>query len=372
MAAPGSANPTLTTTTPTLAILDDYLDIASSHFTHIPKTGARRRAPALHDHLVHARAHPFPADLLRQLPNLKLLLATGTQFESFDLAAARDLGIAVAVAPGAGRSDGRATASASARARLDLTKGGSHPTTQHAWALILALARNVAADDAAIKTAPAPAPWQTRLAKGLAGLTLGVVGLGRLGAAVARIAVLAFGMDVICWSANLTQEKADSTAQELGLPVYGPLDDSGADAQTPTFRVVSKQELFAQADVVTLHYVLGDRSRGLVGVPELAAMKPSALLVNTSRGPLVEEAALYDTLQRGRIAGAALDVFDLEPLPRDSRWRSPDWGTGGRSALVMTPHMGYVDEGLMHTWYEETAENVERWLQGKDLLHRLV
>jgi lactate dehydrogenase-like 2-hydroxyacid dehydrogenase len=375
------------TTTPSLAVLDDYLDVAHAHFSHIPPdqlsvTVFRDALPAYtHPHTTAAQRQalidrlapftiistmrertPFPADLLRELPNLKVLLATGTQFETFDLTAAKELGIVVAAAPGKGRTDGRSTI---VRPKLDIKKGGSHPTTQHAWALILALARNVATDDRVMKEGGG---WQTQLAKGLTGTTLGVVGLGRLGAAVARIGVLAWGMRVLCWSENLTQEKANQKAEEMGLPIYGGGPDG---PEAPTFTAVGKEELFRNADVVSLHYVLSDRSRGIVGANELAQMKDSALLVNTSRGPLIDDRALYDALQKGRISGAALDVFDIEPLPADSPWRSEEWGRDGRSNLLLTPHMGYVEEGIMHTWYEETAENLERWLQGKDLLHRL-
>ncbi|KAI1413371.1 glycerate dehydrogenase [Hypoxylon sp. FL1857] len=376
---------------PSMAILDDYLDIAKPHFSHIPES--QLSITAFHDSLpafnhpqtsaserqaLIARLKPFtiissmrertpfPADLLRALPNLKLLLATGTQFESFDLAAASELGISVAAAPGRGRTDGKSEAGRPARPRLDIKRGGSHPTTQHAWALILALARNVAADDAAMKS-PAKR-WQSQLALGLTGTTLGVVGLGRLGAAVARIGCLAWGMRVVCWSENLTQERADRKAEEVGLPAYG---GNALDPEAPTFAAVSKDELFETADVVSLHYVLSERSRSIVGASELARMKRSALLVNTSRGPLIDDAALYDALQKGRIRGAALDVFDIEPLPAESPWRSTVWGTGGRSNLIITPHMGYVEDGIMHTWYEETAENLERWLRGEPLLHRL-
>ncbi|KAI2779951.1 glycerate dehydrogenase [Daldinia loculata] len=375
---------------PSMAILDDYLDIARPHFSHIPKS--ELSVTAFHDSLPsfnHPRTTasdqqtivnrlkpytiissmrertPFPGELLRQLPNLKLLLATGTQFETFDLAAASELGISIAAAPGRGRTDGKLT-SRPARPKLDIKKGGSHPTTQHAWALILALARNVAADDAAMKGATKS--WQSQLAIGLTGATLGVVGLGRLGAAVARIGSLAWGMRVVCWSENLTQEKANRKAEEMGLPVHGGY---ALDPDAPTFTAVSKDELFATADVVSLHYVLSDRSRGIVGKAELARMKESALLVNTSRGPLIDDKALYDALQTGRIRGAGLDTFDIEPLPADSPWRSTEWGTQGRSNLIITPHMGYVEDGIMHTWYEETAENLERWLRGEALLHRL-
>ncbi|KAI0886821.1 glycerate dehydrogenase [Annulohypoxylon maeteangense] len=375
---------------PSLAILDDYLDIAKPHFTHIPSsqlsiTTFHDTLPAFnHPHTTPTNKQalidrlkpftiiscmrertPFPGDLLRALPNLKLLLATGTQFETFDLKTASHLGIRVAAAPGRGLTDGRLSARPP-RPRLDIKKGGNHPTTQHAWALILALARNVAADDAAMK-GPAKG-WQSRLALGLTGATLGVVGLGRLGAAVARVASLAWGMRVLCWSENLTQEKADRKAEEVGVPVYGGY---ALEPEAPTFRAVGKAELFRAADVVSLHYVLSERSRGIVGRRELTWMRGEAILVNTSRGALVDDVALFEALESGRIRGAALDVFDVEPLPVESPWRSTKWGTQGRSNLVITPHMGYVEEGIMHTWYEETAENLERWLRGDSLLHSL-
>ncbi|KAL8350968.1 hypothetical protein RB601_000868 [Gaeumannomyces tritici] len=368
---------------PKLAIIDDYLNTSAAHFAHIPPSQlevttfndtilslddasterlVERLSPFNAISSVRERT-AFPASLLARLPNLELLLTTGTQFEEFDLAAARSRGVVVASAPGLGRTD-----HAGPR-RPDIRSGGSHPTTQHTWALILALARNVAADDAAFRRAGGGAPpsWQTGLATGLTGLTIGVVGLGRLGAAVARIAHLAWGMRVVCWSENLTQAKADAKALELGLS-----PDEGAGGGK-VFRVVDKAELFSSADVVTLHYVLGPRSRGIVGSHELSAMKPTALLVNTSRGPLVDEAALVETLEEGRIQGAALDVYPVEPVPAESPWRRPGyWGQDGRSKVLNTPHMGYVDTVLMNTWYAETAENVERWLQGKEILHRLV
>lgn len=375
---------------PSIAILDDYLDIAHTHFQHIPSDRLSVRVfrdalPAYtHPHTTQAQRQaivdrlkpfdivstmrertPFPAALLKELPNLQVLLATGTQFETFDVAAARELGITVAAAPGRGRTDGKQSKRPS-RPKLDIKKGGSHPATQHAWALILALARNVAVDDAVMKD-PARKGWQTQLAKGLTGATLGVLGLGRLGAAVARIGVLAWGMRAVCWSENLTQEKANRKAEEMGLPIQG----GGPDPNVPTFTAVTKADLFRMADVVTLHYVLSDRSQGIVGAKELDLMKDSALLVNTSRGPLIDDQALHTALEKGQIAGAALDVFDIEPLPADSPWRSQRWGHACRSNLLLTPHMGYVEEGIMHTWYEETAENVERWLEGRDILHVL-
>ncbi|RYC60582.1 hypothetical protein CHU98_g5634 [Xylaria longipes] len=370
--------------TPKLAIIDDYLNTSATHFSHIPPSKVQIttfkdtivplneiEAGRLVDRLrpfdlistVRERT-AFPGPLLAQLPNLKVLLLTGTQFEQFDLETARQRGIAVVAAPGLGRTD-------SVGPRLpNIKKGGAHPTTQHTWALLLALARNVARDDAALKTSGAPGSagtWQTGLATGLTGSTLGIVGLGRLGAAVARIAHLAFGMRVICWSNNLTQDKADEMAIQCGLS-----PDEGLD-RSKTFRVVDKTELFSSADVVSLHYVLSPRSRGIVGAEDLERMKRSALLVNASRGPLIDQAALLSVLENGSIRGAAMDVFDIEPLPYDSPWRRPNyWGRDGRSNVLVTPHMGYVDEGLMNTWYAETAENVERWLDERELLHRLV
>ncbi|KAL6911035.1 D-isomer specific 2-hydroxyacid dehydrogenase [Trichoderma evansii] len=357
---------------PSLAIIDDYLNTSKPHFAHIPSS--RLQITTFKDTInpvneaettrLVERLKPFeaisamrertafPGSLLRSLPNLKLLLATGTQFEMFDLAAARELGIAVVSAPGLGRTD-RLDGTASLP---NIKKGSGHPTTQHAWALIMALARNIAADDALLKTGSG---WQSGLAMSLTGRTLGIVGLGRLGAAVARIGYLAWGMNVVCWSENLTQEKADRTAAEAGLP-------SGV------FRVVGKEELFRSADVISLHYVLSDRSRHVVGVKELEQMKSSAILVNTSRGQLIDQTALLDTLERGAIRGAALDVFDIEPLPLFSPWRRANyWGEGGRSRLITTPHMGYADEGLMNAWYAETAENIDRWLEDREVLHRI-
>lgn len=185
-------------------------------------------------------------------------------------------------------------------------------------------------------------------------------------------------MNVIAWSENLTQAKADEAAEGMGL-------------ERGTFKAVSKAELFQQADVISLHYVLSPRSRGIVGAGELGMMKRSAVLVNSSRGPLIDESALLETLQKGGIRGAALDVWWQEPLPQDSPWRK----YSGKSELVMSPHMGYVNEGelgvlvvmwilcfcygcstdaragTINRWYEEQAENVRRFIAGDDLLNRL-
>jgi lactate dehydrogenase-like 2-hydroxyacid dehydrogenase len=380
----------MASTTPIkVAILDDYHDIAAQHFARIdrskidltvfndtlpayshPKTSDADRKALIE------RLKPFSVlstmrertaltgDMLRQLPNLKVILANGGKFESWDMDAIKDLGITVCAAPGKGRTDGKGSGQSSRS--LPVKKGGGHPTTQHVWALILALVRNVSADDAVVKGKGVKADWQTELAIGLPGKTLGLVGLGRIGSHVARVGMLAFGMKVVCWSANLTQEKADQLAEDAGLPTTGG-GMTGDDEKT--FKVVSKEELFRVADVVSVHYVLSERSRGIVGTQELEWMKPSGFLVNTSRGPLVDEAALLDTLRHGRIRGAALDVFDIEPLPADSPWRNENWDAEGTSRVLLTPHMGYVEEGTLQTWYEEAAENMERLVEGKDLLH---
>ncbi|RMZ69353.1 glycerate dehydrogenase [Pyrenophora seminiperda CCB06] len=383
----------MTSSTPIrLAVLDDYHNIAARHFAHIdpsklsvtvfndtlPSYSHPQTSDAARSALV-ARLQPFtvlstmrertpfPTALLRQLPNLRVIFATGGKFESWDLDTMRSMGIKVCAAPGKGRTDGKG--SAQSPRSLPVKQGGGHPTTQHVWALILGLARNIAVDDAVVKGKGGPPGWQTELAMGLQGRTLGLVGFGRIGAHVARIAVLAFGMKILCWSANLTQASADALADEYGVPVTG---GGMASPSEKTFKVVTKEELFSASDVVSVHYVLSPRSLGIVGKQELDAMRPSALLINTSRGPLVDEAALLDTLRKGQIRGAALDVFDIEPLPADSPWRTENWEEKGKSRVLLTPHMGYVEEGTLTTWYEETAENLERLVDGKELLHRVL
>ncbi|WNV74104.1 D-2-hydroxyacid dehydrogenase family protein [Geodermatophilus sp. DSM 44513] len=250
---------------------------------------------------------PFPRGLLQRLPRLRLLVTTGPRNSAIDLAAAADCGVTVCGT-------------------------GAHPTgtVELTWALILAVARHVAAEDAGVRAGG----WQHTVGTDLAGATLGVVGLGRLGTRVARIGA-AFGMDVVAWSANLTAERA----AEAGV------------------RRVAKDELFATADVVTVHLVLSARTRGLVGAEELARMKPTAFLVNTSRGPIVDEAALLAALHEGRIGGAGLDVYDREPLPADSPVR-----TAPRT--VLTPHLGYVTRDTYAVFYGEAVEDVAAFLRG--------
>ncbi|KAH8703128.1 D-isomer-specific 2-hydroxyacid dehydrogenase family protein [Talaromyces proteolyticus] len=281
----------------------------------------------------------FKADVLGSLPNLRLLLTTGVRNLSIDHEFASTKGIVVA-----GTSRGTESI-------------GPDSTTQQNWALILGLARHIARDDIALKSEKSY--WQgNSLAIELPGKILGLVGLGRLGKATAKIAVLAFGMKVIAWSSSLSQEKADEAAAEIGLPA-GSITVA-----------VSKLDLLRQADIVSLHYVLSDRSRGMIGREELAAMKPTALLVNTSRGPLIDQDALLETLKAGRIRGAAIDVFDVEPLPADSEWRTTEWGKNGRSDVLLSPHMGYGSEEYIGRMYDEVVKNVERYLAGEELLVR--
>lgn len=287
---------------------------------------------------------PFPRDLIARLPNLKLLLTTGNRNLALDLSAFQDRGI-----PVAGAVDKAHPGSV-----------GSVSTTEHCVAMILAAARNIAQDDREVKAGG----WQTASAVSLHGKTLGVVGLGRLGVAVAKIMHAAFGMRVVAWSPNLTQEAADEKAGAAGL--------RGEDGRGgKTFKVVSKEELFGTADVVSVHIVLSERSRGGIGEKELGLMKSSAIFVNTSRGPLVVEEDLLNALDKGQIRAAALDVFELEPLPLDSRWRTTQWGKDGRSQVLLTPHMGYVEQSTLEGWYEQQVENLERWAKGEPLLQSL-
>lgn len=282
---------------------------------------------------------PFPRELIARLPNLKLLLTTGLRNASLDLAALKERNIPVAGAADAGPA----------------RSVGTDSTTQHCVALILAAARNIAPDDASVKSGG----WQTSYAAGLSGKVFGTVGLGRLGVAVARIMSFAFGMRIVAWSSNLTQEAADEKAKAAGLPV----ETNGE----KTFKVVSKEELFKSADVVSIHLVLSDRSRGVIAAGDLALMKKTAIFVNTSRGPLVVEEDLIGALEKGQIRTAALDVFNIEPLPLDSKWRTIKWGQDGRSQVLLTPHMGYVEKGTLDVWYQQQVENIKRWEKGEAL-----
>jgi phosphoglycerate dehydrogenase-like enzyme len=305
-----------------IAVLDDYQDVARSFadwsalaphevvFLHEPLGGLEQAAAALAAFDVVAAMRertPFPAELFARLPRLRLLVTTGMRNAAVDLDAAAGHGVTVSG-----------------------TDVLSHPTTELTWALILALARQVPAEDRAVREGG----WQTTVGVSLRGKTLGVLGLGRLGAAVAAVGA-AFGMRVIAWSRNLTVERATEAGAEL----------------------VDKETLFREADVVTVHLVLSERTRGLVGERELALMKRTALLVNTSRGPIVEERALLDALEAGTIAGAALDVYDSEPLP-------PEHPLRHAPRTVLTPHIGYVTDDNYRLLYGQVVESIGAYLAG--------
>jgi phosphoglycerate dehydrogenase-like enzyme len=306
-----------------IAVLDDYQSVAAE-FTDWSQLPGPAEVVEFHDAVadpdaVVARLRGFDVvvamrertrfdrAVLERLPDLRLLVTTGMRNKSIDVAAAGELGITVC---GTGSQ---------AAATVELT-----------WALILATLRHLPQEDTAMRSGA----WQQTIGGDLESASLGVVGLGRLGSRVARIGA-AFGMDVIAWSQNLTDERA----AEVGA------------------RRVRKDELFATADVVTVHLLLSKRTRGLIGADDLALMKHTAVLVNTSRGPIVDEAALVDVLRRGAIAGAGLDVYDIEPLPRDHPLRE-------LRRAVLTPHLGYVTRGTYELFYREAVEDVAAFLAG--------
>lgn len=253
---------------------------------------------------------PFPAPLIEKLPNLRLLVTTGMRNLAIDMDAARAAGIDVC-----------------GTAMLP------YPAAEHAVALIMDLFKKISRENRTMHEGG----WQANVSEGLNGKTLGVLGLGKLGARVAKFG-LAMEMNVIAWSQNLTQERCD----EVGV------------------RLVDAETLYKSSDVITIHLILGDRSRGLVGAHELGLMKPSAYLVNTSRGPIVEEAALIAALKDSTIAGAGLDVYDTEPLPADHAFRSLD-------NAILTGHTGYVIKELYELVYGEAVENIMAWKEGSPM-----
>jgi phosphoglycerate dehydrogenase-like enzyme len=306
-----------------VAILDDYQNVALQMADWSPLVG-RATITVFNDYVndadaVAARLAPFEVvcvmrkrtpltrGILERLPRLKLIASTGFINASIDLQAARERGITVTH-----------------------TGYDSTPTIEMTWALILASGRHVAAESASLRSGG----WQRSIGNDLKGKTLGVLGLGNIGGEVARIGH-AFGMRVIAWSENLTADKAAAVGAEH----------------------VQRNELFRQSDVLTIHLILSRRSRRLVGPAELALMKSTAWLVNTSRGPIVDESALISALREHRIAGAAVDVFDVEPLPVDHPYRSLD-------DMLATPHIGYVSQNLYRTFYGDTVKNIVAWLDG--------
>ncbi len=304
-----------------VAVLDDYQGVAlkMADWSEVAK---RAQVDVFRDHLadpgevvkrllpydvvcVMRERTPLRRAHIEQLPNLKLIASTGPRNASIDLEAAAERGIKV----------------------VHTGYFGS-PTVELTWALILAGARHIAAEAAAVRDGG----WQHSIGDDLSGKTLGLIGLGNLGSKVAGIGQ-AFGMQIIAWSQNLTADKAAAAGAAL----------------------VSKEELLRRSDVVSIHLVLSERSRGLIGAAELSLMKPTARLVNTSRGPIVVEAALIAALEKGRIAGAAIDVYDTEPLPANHPYRKiPN--------LLATPHIGYVSRGLYERFYRDTVSNILTWL----------
>ncbi|MFR9725195.1 D-2-hydroxyacid dehydrogenase family protein [Streptomyces sp. MS19] len=275
---------------------------------HLPDDDAVAAALAPYEVVVAMRERtPFTAARLARLPRLRLLVTTGMANAAIDLAAAARQGVTVCG-----------------------TRGGRSATPELTWALILALLRHLPAEAAAMRAGG----WQHTVGGDLDGRTLGVVGLGRLGTRVAAVGA-AFGMRVLAWSSRLDPGRA----RGLGVEPVG------------------KRELFERSDVVTVHYKLGERSRGLIGAEELSWMRPTAYLVNTSRGPLVDTTALLAALHGNRLAGAALDVYDTEPLPADHPLR-----TAPRTLL--TPHIGYVTEESYRIFYGDAAEDIAAFASG--------
>jgi phosphoglycerate dehydrogenase-like enzyme len=255
----------------------------------------------------------FPRVVLERLPRLELLITTGMRNASVDVEYLRERGVVV-----------------SGTGLMAHSRPGLPTTVEVAWALILAVTKRVTLEDRALRQGA----WQLDLPANLAGATLGLAGLGRLGGSMVAPARV-FGMDVIAWSENLTSERT----AELGV------------------RKVTKAELLAEADILSIHLVLSDRTRGLFGAADLAAMKSTAVLINTSRGPIVDERALIDALRTKTIAAAGLDVFDREPLPRDHELLALD-------NTVVLPHLGYVSEATFRVMYGEVVEDIAAFLDG--------
>ena len=304
-----------------IAVLDDYQNAAlkSADWSVL---GHRADITVFKDHLADPEAvierllpfdvicvmrerSPLPRNIIERLPNLKLIASTGAGNASIDVAAAGDCGIEVVH-----------------------TGYRSDPAIEFTWSLILASARHIATESNSVRSGG----WQETVGADLRGKTLGVLGLGRIGSEVARIGK-AFGMNLIAWSQNMTPQAAEAVGATL----------------------VSKKQLFEQADFLTIHVVFSSRTRGLVGAAELARMKPTARLVNTSRGPIVEERELIRVLKNKQIAGAAIDVFNIEPLPPDHPFRALD-------NVLATPHIAYVSQDLYKTFYEDTVSNIGKWL----------
>lgn len=307
---------------PKIAILDDYQNVALSYgdWSALHKLAD---ITVFNDHLsapaeVIGRLKPFEViavmrertpltrEILSQLPNLKLIISTGQRNASIDIKAAEEFGIAISP-----------------------TRYQSNGAPELTWALLLALAKHLVSESANVRKGG----WQTEVGLDLKGKTIGIVGLGNIGSTIARYAK-AFEMEVIAWSENLTEEKASA---------YGA-------------RLVSKEELFQNADFVTVHLILSSRSKDIIGAKELEQMKPTAFFINTSRGPLVNEAALINVLENKKIAAAGLDVYNIEPLPAQHPFRT-------LSNVLATPHIGYVTQDTYQVFYEDINSRLAEWLK---------
>ncbi len=304
-----------------IAVLDDYQQVAFK-FADWSAITAKAEVKAFTDHTADEKTvierllpfnvvcvmrerTPLNRNILSQLPNLKLIVSTGMRNASIDIKAVQEFGIT-----------------------LKYTGYLESGAPEMTWALIMGIARHIPQENNNFKSGG----WQTTIGGDFKGKTMGILGMGRVGSKIAAYAK-AFDMNVIAWSPNLTQEKAAESGAQL----------------------VSKEELFKQADFVTIHMVLSDRSRGIVGKEDLSLMKPTAYFINTSRGPLVDEAALIEILEQHKIAGAAIDVFNTEPLPTDHPFRKMD-------NLLATSHVGYVTENTYKLFYTDTVKAVEEWL----------
>ncbi|MFJ1859943.1 D-2-hydroxyacid dehydrogenase family protein [Streptomyces anulatus] len=308
------------------AVIDDFQSVATTvvdwspvtadvevvSFTeHLATDDEAAAALAGFDIVVTLRERvPFPADLFARLPRLRLLVASGMRNSAIDFDAAKRHGVTVCG-----------------------TASSSTPPVELTWALLLGLARGIVPEAEALRT---DGPWQSTLGADLHGRTLGLLGLGKIGGRVAQVG-RAFGMDVLAWSQNLTEERTDEVGATLAA---------------------SKEDLLASSDFVSVHLALGDRTRGLIGAAELALMRPTAYLVNTSRAAIVDTDALLAALRAGALAGAATDVFDIEPLPAGHPVRTAP-------RLLATPHLGYVSRANYETYYGQAVENIRAFLDGQ-------
>ena len=309
-----------------VAILDDYQGAALNYADwsaaktkvqafneHIADRGKLAKTLADFEIVVAMRERtPFDRELFAKLPKLKLLVTTGMRNAAIDLEAASAHGVMVCG-----------------------TEGAAHPTAELAWGLIISCLRKIPFENAGLRRG---GRWQNSVGGNLNGKRLGVIGLGRLGSRVARVGK-AFEMNVLAWSKHLTRERCIAAGAELAPS----LDD-----------------VLRTSDIVTIHLVLSERTRGLIGARELGLMKPTAYLINTSRGPIVDERALIAALQQGKIAGAGLDVFDEEPLPAAHPFRSLE-------NVVATPHLGYVSDDTYRIFYGQALEDVIAWMSGKPM-----